>query len=120
MENLPLGIQQSSVNSIEAIDVNKDGFKDLILAGNLFDAEIETPRADATYGLLLLNKAGQSFELISNDESGLYIPFENRALDILRINGETWLLAGNNNAALQCFKLRLGEKKKEQIAEYVQ
>ena len=120
MDNLPTGIQQSSVNSIEVIDVNKDGFKDLILAGNLFDAEIETPRADASYGLLLLNKEGQSFELISNDESGLYIPFENRALNILEVNGETWLLAGNNNAELQCFKLQSTDKKKEQIAEYVQ
>ena len=48
----------SNINAIEAIDIDADGFLDLILAGNMFDSEVETPRSDASYGLLLKNKDG--------------------------------------------------------------
>jgi len=40
---LPVEAQLSSINDILVEDVNKDGHQDLVLAGNLYQSEAETP-----------------------------------------------------------------------------
>lgn len=102
---LPNEVQSSSVNSILSKDLNKDGWEDLILAGNLFDAEVETPRNDACYGWVMMNDGQGNFNKISFSESGLYIPFETRQLDIITFNSKEYLLVGNNNGPLQTFQI---------------
>ena len=62
--------QISSINSFLTLDINGDGLEDIILAGNLYSSEIETPRADASYGLVLLNNGEGNFDAIDSDESG--------------------------------------------------
>jgi hypothetical protein len=57
---LPVEAQFSPVYCIELTDVNKDGNVDIILGGNLYGAQPETGRYDASYGNILINdgKAG--------------------------------------------------------------
>jgi hypothetical protein len=54
MHKLPNEAQLSSVNQIIAKDVDKDGNLDLVMAGNLYGSEVETPRNDAGMGLFLI------------------------------------------------------------------
>jgi hypothetical protein len=61
-QNFAHALQQSNWNGLVCLDVNKDGIKDLIAAGNLHEAEVETPRCDAGHGLILLGTKSGVFE----------------------------------------------------------
>ena len=58
---LPRLAQLSSINGTEVMDINKDGHPDLIIAGNMYGAEVETSRYDASIGLVLLGDGQMSF-----------------------------------------------------------
>ena len=50
---LPVEAQFSPVYAISIDDYDDDGIKDILLAGNLFNAKPETGRYDASYGTFL-------------------------------------------------------------------
>ena len=101
----PKLVQLSSINAILTKDLDLDGNEDLIVAGNLFGSEIETPRNDAGYGLVLLNNADFQFSPINAHESGLFLPGDVKDLDFINIKGSSHLLAGNNNSPVGLFKI---------------
>jgi len=70
---LPNRSQLSPIHSIIPFDYNQDGYTDMLLSGSLYDAEVETPRADAGVGLVLINKNGKGFEAVNPSESGLMV-----------------------------------------------
>ena len=71
--SLSLEAQLSVVNSLLTTDVNDDGHMDIILAGNLFVAEVETVRSDAGMGLVLLGDGKGDFTPVESEESGLFL-----------------------------------------------
>ncbi|MEL7162220.1 MAG: hypothetical protein AAFN92_15800, partial [Bacteroidota bacterium] len=73
LHRLPLETQFSVVNAIVPADVNGDGRQDLVTAGNKFEVEIETTRADAGLGTLLLG-GPTGFRTSPPAESGLSLP----------------------------------------------
>ena len=97
--------QLSSINTILSKDLNGDERNKLILAGNLFTSEIETPRNDAGYGLVLRNEGSCEFLPISAVESGLFLPGDVKVLRFLDLNGNKVLLAGNNNASAAFYQI---------------
>ncbi len=84
--------------AIQVFDFNKDGFEDLLLSGNLFETEPETPRLNAGYGLLMLNDQQGSFDPLSPNESGLYLKGDLRDIGI--INDNKFLFSRNNETVL--------------------
>lgn len=102
---LPMEFQLSSYNKAIPYDINKDGNLDIVMAGNIFDSEAETPRADGEYGTIALGDGAGHFKKCSYESSGLYIPYETRDIDILRINEQVYFLFANNNAPLSIYKL---------------
>lgn len=102
---LPELVQLSSTNSIITKDLNGDGLQDLILAGNLFGSEIETPRNDAGYGLVLLQRENFNFEVLSASKSGLFLPADVKNMEVIKIKGEQYLMAGNNNDKVALFRI---------------
>ncbi|MEM1134704.1 MAG: VCBS repeat-containing protein [Bacteroidota bacterium] len=103
---LPVEAQVSSINDILLDDVDNDGLKDIILAGNLYVSEIETPRNDAGLGLLLKNKGSFRFEAISVLESGINLPYDVKQLQWMHLGNEkiTAILTAVNNGSLQLLK----------------
>jgi hypothetical protein len=101
---LPDEAQFSAVNSIQATDLNADGHLDLILGGNLYVSEVETPRNDAACGLVLLGNGQGAFQALSPRESGLFIPGDVKSLRLLPSG---YLLVGNNDGPMQSFLLRI-------------
>ena len=85
---LPIEAQFSAVRSILISDYDKDGNKDILLAGNMFESEAETTRADASIGLLLRGTGNMEFESISVVESGFFLPYNIRHLSAITL-GDT-------------------------------
>src|SRR5438132_11400087 len=71
---LPNAAQIAPIKSILATDVDGDGKLDLLVAGNLYDAEPNTPRADAGNGLWLRGDGKGHFTPVSPRESGFLAP----------------------------------------------
>ena len=98
VRSLPNEAQLSSVNSILVEDFDRDGHLDLLLAGNLFVSEIETPRNDAGIGLLLTGDGTGHFEPVSPSKSGVYLPYDvKKAAIVKRSNGEPMVVVASNN-----------------------
>lgn len=105
IHNLPEMAQFSSINAIEEIVYeNKPAW---VIAGNLFQTEVETPRNDGSVGLVLIydeNKIKSVFPA----ESRLMLRGEVKALKIIRLaNGKMGLLVATNNEKLKLLDLDL-------------
>ena len=104
ISTLPVDAQISSINDFVIDDFNGDDHLDILLAGNLYDAEVETARADAGYGLLLLGDGKGGFSPISKDESGFYVPYDVKSLETIKSGGQKIILVGCNNDEMKVFK----------------
>ncbi len=102
---LPNLAQLSNINEIIVKDYNHDENLDLLIAGNLYSAEIETPRNDASNGLFLEGDGQGHFKPISSSESGLYIPGDVKDLAQITIDGQEYLIAAKNSDYLQFIKV---------------
>ena len=101
---LPNEAQFSSINAIISDDFNHDGKKELLLAGNLFVSEAETPRNDASIGLLL-SQTENGFHPVLLNESGFMANKDVKNMQLITINGKKCVLIANNNDELQVFEV---------------
>ncbi|MGH2563614.1 MAG: FG-GAP repeat domain-containing protein, partial [Ginsengibacter sp.] len=83
IQKLPPLTQISSINAIHQMDINHDGFMDLILGGNKYGFPPQFGRLDASYGDVLINDQKGKFTRLDNVQSGLEIRGEVK--DILEI-----------------------------------
>ncbi|MEP2239173.1 MAG: VCBS repeat-containing protein, partial [Maribacter sp.] len=105
LEPLPYPAQFSSINGFATGDFNNDGLTDIALAGNKFESEIETTRADASVGSILLGTKEGIFQPQNRLSSGFFAPKNVKALKTITLaNGKMGLLIGNNNDEIQLFK----------------
>lgn len=98
---LPIEAQVSSINDILITDVDKDGALDLILAGNMYGSEVETPRNDAGIGLFLKGNGTFGFKAISMMESGLNLPYDVKELKSLKLGNKRAMVVGVNDGPLK-------------------
>ena len=97
--------QISSINAILDYDIDADGLNDLIVAGNLFVSEIETPRNDAGYGMVLKNTGSGRFKAINTDQTGLFLSRDVKNLNFIEILDHPHIVVGKNNEVLGLLKL---------------
>ena len=103
--DLPVQAQYAPINDMIVRDINGDNHLDLIVAGNLYASEVETPRADAGIGLVLLGKGEGSFEALELSESGLFLDQDVKKLAWIEGNGRQLLIAASNQGPLQFFQI---------------
>ncbi|HRI34467.1 MAG TPA: VCBS repeat-containing protein, partial [Saprospiraceae bacterium] len=101
---LPKHAQFSPIQGIIIKDLNNDGHKDIIIAGNLYDAEIETTRGDASVGLLMLGKGNMEFKPLSVQESGIFMPYNVKDLKWVTVYGVPNILVATNNNPVYFFR----------------
>jgi enediyne biosynthesis protein E4 len=105
VKSLPAHVQISTVNSMVIDDVNNDGNLDIITAGNMFHAEIETCRHDASIGMVLTGDGKGNFTPHTYTETGF-----NAAGDVKDIksvqqpDGSMLLLIARNNDKITTLK----------------
>jgi enediyne biosynthesis protein E4 len=104
LKPLPWQAQLAPIYGTMPYDVNQDGFLDLLMVGNDFGMELLQGRADAFYGLALLNQDGKSFQALNMDESHFLVPRDARGLArISMLNKTELILATQNKDSLQVF-----------------
>ena len=104
-KELPYQAQLSNINSIVVKDVDSDGNLDALLGGNLYNAEVETPRNDASYGLWLKGDGKGGFRTQLPRESGLVMRGDVRNIKTIQVGKETHLIVAKNDEAIQQIKI---------------
>ena len=103
---LPRRLQFSCLNSAIARDFNNDGLKDVLLAGNYFENNIELGRYDADYGNLMLN-SDEGFK--ENNIHSLKIDGQNRGIEPLKVKDDTYWIFVKNDEAADVLKIEMKE-----------
>jgi hypothetical protein len=101
MHTLPIEAQFSPVYAITSLDVNKDGKKDLVLAGNNSWTRIRYGRYDANHGMVLLGDGKGGFTFLPPAQSSLKVRGDVRSIEY----SNNYLLFGINNQPVQIFSI---------------
>lgn len=105
MHPLPIEAQFAPVNAIVCEDMDGDGIKDILLAGNEYQTEVMTGRYDASYGCFLKGIPGKEFKVISPDVSGFLVNGDVKDMKmIINSKKEKLILVAVNNDDLKVFK----------------
>ena len=98
--------QFAPVNAIICDDLDKDGFKDLLLAGNEYQAEVLSGRYDASYGCFLRGNKQKTFVAVPSVKSGFIIKGDVKDMSMIHSSkGERMVLVAVNNDSLRVFKI---------------
>jgi len=103
---LPNLAQIAPIKAIVPTDVDGDGHLDLIVAGNIYDAEPNTPRADAGNGLWLKGDGKGRFDPVRASESGFLAPLNVDGLALVTAPTGKLVLVANTGDSIQAFHIR--------------
>jgi hypothetical protein len=107
IKKLPTEAQLSTVNGIIINDFDGDGKKDILIAGNKFDVEVETTPADASPGLFLKGLGGLEFKSYKPLESGFFVPYNVKDIKQIKMKAGWAVLVSSNNDSLRVFTKKL-------------
>ncbi|HKE89806.1 MAG TPA: VCBS repeat-containing protein, partial [Gemmatimonadales bacterium] len=102
---LPNLAQIAPIRGIVATDVDGDGNLDLVVAGNLWEMEPNTPRVDAGNGLWLKGDGKGHFTPVPPVASGFLAPGHVTGLALVRTPAGDAVLVANNGDSLQAFAI---------------
>ena len=100
---LPIEAQFIPNLSYTFFDINRDGFEDVIIGGNIYDTEVETPRLDSFSGVVMLSNQKDGYTTVAPDKTNLRINGDIKDLEIIKTRQNTFLFATQNNGNLQSF-----------------
>ncbi len=101
---LPNQAQLSSINDIVIDDFDEDGAKEILVAGNLYQSEVETPRNDASIGMLLKVYDNSKFTTIRYLQSGVFLDGDVKKMRPIQLGnrkGQKAILVARNNSTLK-------------------
>ena len=102
---LPTLAQIAPIRGIIVDDVDGDGNLDLIVAGNLYDTEPNTPPADAGNGLWLKGDGRGHFTPVPPVESGFLAPRDVTGLALVKTPAGKAVLVASYGDSLQAFTI---------------
>ena len=102
---LPAQAQYAPVYSILSLDANKDGKKDLLLAGNNSWTRIKFGRYSANHGTLLLGDGKGNFSYVTQPNSGLNVRGNVRSVIDVKTGEQVQVLFGMNDGPVIGYRL---------------
>lgn len=105
IKKLPMEAQLSTVNGIIIKDFDGDGKKDILIAGNHFDVEVETTPADASPGVFLTGLGNMNFRASRPLESGFFTPSNVKDIQAIQTATGWGVLVSSNDDKLRYFTL---------------
>ncbi|MBP6025110.1 VCBS repeat-containing protein [Ferruginibacter sp.] len=112
LKELPVMTQLSCINAIQPIDVNGDGFIDLVTGGNQSGLLPQFEKLDASFGDVLINNGKGEFTWQESKKTGLNLRGELRDIVTIKKTTGTYLLFLQNNEFPFLYKLNDNAKKK--------
>jgi len=103
--DLPVEAQYGPTLSVIVTDVNNDGNQDIIGAGNIYNAEVETVRYDANKGYVLLGDGKGGFT--HDSDSGFLLDGNVKQLCMLHTGKEKHILVLKNNSAANSYRMNI-------------
>ncbi|WP_405295564.1 VCBS repeat-containing protein [Algibacter sp. Ld11] len=103
IKRLPVEAQFSVINGIVVDDFNDDNILDILIAGNKFEVEVETTRADASIGQLFLGNDKGDFKAVNYLKSGFFLPSNVKDIQKIKLGNKTGILSAINNEKLRVF-----------------
>lgn len=104
IQELPERAQLSCICGIESIDINNDGYQDLVMAGNNHEYKPQYSRLDAGYGDVLLNDGNNNFQWQDYKTSGFFVKNEVKHIKEFKDkNGKKYLFLAINNETPKVF-----------------
>ena len=97
IQKLPPMTQLSSINAIKCVDINGDGYPDLIMGGNDYGFLPQFGRLDASFGDVLLNNGKGQFTWTCSQLSGLLLKGQIRDIGLITGDGKTQILFARND-----------------------
>ena len=79
------------------LDVNADGFTDLVMGGNEFGFQPQLGRLDASDGDILINDGKGNYTVMNQTIAGLELPAQLRDIVLVKRKGNTAVLFLQNN-----------------------
>ena len=108
---MPYQLQLSSIQALVVDDINKDGNKDILAAGNFFDLLPQFCSIDASYGNLLLGNGKGGFIVAKPQQSGISINGQIKQVLPLQVKNQPgYLFLQNNQHPLYLRKTNAGKK----------
>ena len=102
---LPIEAQYAPVYAVVSLDANKDGKKDLLLAGNNSWTRIKYGRYSANHGILLIGDGKGNFSYVPQTHSGLNVRGDVRSMLQIKTGPATSIFWGMNNAPVISYRL---------------
>ena len=87
-----------------AIDYNNDGYEDLVVVCNIYNTEVETPRLDNPYGLILVSNKKDGYSVIGPKESGFYLKGNAKSVETISIKDKNFIIVGVNNGEVEVYE----------------
>ncbi|HEX5024395.1 MAG TPA: VCBS repeat-containing protein, partial [Agriterribacter sp.] len=103
---LPNYAQLSALNGLVAEDIDGDGNKDIIAAGNFYPLRVQVGPLDASIGLVLKGDGKGNFSPMLYDQTGLCIKGDVRNMISIKTNTGFLLVAAKNNDKIQVLKFQ--------------
>ena len=107
---MPNQTQFSSINDILVDDFDNDDLTDLLMVGNLYASEVETPRNDALHGLFLKGDGKGGFTPLSPGESGLMVQGDVKFARSISINGTKNIILVKNDDVVESVAVKSFKK----------
>lgn len=101
---LPNQAQTFPLLSTISKDLDGDGLDELILAGNIYNTEVETPRWDGGTGMILKSDGQENYYASQSDETGIFL--SGNVKDLQWLSTENYgelLMAIRNNGPISVF-----------------
>ena len=106
MSDLPPLTQLSSINKILKRDIDKDGYMDILVSGNMYNSEVETPRNDGSVGVYLKYLPNQGFEALSTQKSGLFLNGDVKDMEFINLKNNDYIITAKNNDLIEFTKIK--------------
>ena len=106
MNNLPVLAQLSAVNKILKKDINNDGYTDIIISGNMYNSEVETPRNDGSVGVYLEFSPIKGFSAVPTKESGLFINGDVKDMELISLKENDYIISAKNDDLIEFTRIK--------------
>lgn len=105
VHKLPYEAQVSPIMDFEFVDLDNDGTNEILSVGNLYEAEVETVRYDASTGVVMSYKNGE-FHVLDDIKTGFFFNGNARNIELIKREGDQILLIANNDDDLKAFRIK--------------